>query len=424
MSTASLFPDFIPKPKPRRQRVDRVRSLRLLNQAAQKINSILDLDLLLEQVVSDVVVKFGFVESGILLKDEERDELVLTAIHGCTTGMKGARYKIGEEGLVGHVARTGETYYAPDVRDEPMYVACEPETMSEVDIPLHLNGNLLGVLSVQHPQLNGFGPEQIELLEGLAGHIAVAVENARRFQRERSDKEHLHTKEQEARYIQQALFPKTAPFIAGLEVQGCCVPADAVGGDWYDYIPLKGGRWGLVLGDVSGKGIAAALTMSATRALVRSFADASESPAAVLARVNQVLLDDLPGNKFVTAVYAVLDPAARKLTFANAGHPWPLFANGNAHFLQTQSGLPLGIAPGLYDEHEIQLAPGASVLFYSDGITEAANSSGEEYGIERLLAGSSGDLSPESIIDEVCNFSGSRVLSDDATVILVRSRKD
>jgi phosphoserine phosphatase RsbU/P len=422
MSSASLFPDFIPQPKPRRHRVDRVRSLRLLNQAAQKINSILDLDLLLEQIISDIVVKFGFVESGILLKDPERHELVMAGIHGCTKSMKGERYKIGEEGLVGHVASTGKTYYAPNVRYEPKYIACEPETMSELDIPLKANGKLIGVLTVQHPEVDGFSPEQIDILEGLAAHIAVAVENARRFQQERTSNEQLHTKEQEARYIQQALFPKVAPFLAGFEVLGCCVPADAVGGDWYDYIPLKDGRWGLVLGDVSGKGIGAALTMSSTRALVRSFAENADGAATVLARVNRVLLDDLPAGRFVTLVYAVLDPASKSLTFANAGHPWPLFVNGDPHFLQTTSGLPLGIADSTFDEYRVELPKGSRLLLYTDGITEAENLAGEEYGIERLRRHAANpDVSPETVLQDVRTFVDGKNLQDDATLIVVRA---
>jgi sigma-B regulation protein RsbU (phosphoserine phosphatase) len=421
--SASLFPDFTPiAPRPRRQRVDRVRSLRLLNQAAQKINSILDLDLLLEQVVSDIVVKFGYIESSILLKDAERNELVLAAVHGCTKAMKGERYKIGEEGLVGQVAATQSTYYAPDVRLEPKYIACEPETMSELDIPLNVNGDLIGVLSVQHPYVGGFSPEQIEVLEGLAAHIAVAVENARRFQRERQEKEQFHTKEQEARFIQQALFPKAAPFLAGFEVLASCIPADAIGGDWYDYIPLSGGRWGLVLGDVCGKGIAAALTMSAARALLRTFAPTADSPAAVLAQLNRVLIDDLPPGKFVTMVYAVLDPASRTLTFANAGHPWPLFVNGDPHFLQTTSGLPLGIFDSGYDEHRVQLPKGSRVLLYSDGITEACSPAGEEYGIERLRShAKKKKISPETVLQDVRAFTRGRALEDDATLIVVRT---
>jgi sigma-B regulation protein RsbU (phosphoserine phosphatase) len=419
---ASLFPDFIPNPKPSRHRAGKVRALRLLNQAAQRINSILDLETLLDAIVNDVVLKFGCRQNCILLTDLSGENLVVAATRGCCEHGKGARFKIGKEGLVGYTAATGRISYTPDVSKEPRYIACNVDVRSELDIPLYAQGRVIGVFTASHPDLDGFPPEQLEVLHELAGHIAVAVENARRFQQERFDREQLHTKEQEARFIQQALFPKAVPFLAGFKVLGSCVPADAVGGDWYDYISLSGGRWGLVLGDVCGKGVAAALTMSAARALVRSFADNDNGPAAVLARLNRVLMDDLPAGKFVTMVFAVLDPASHTLTFANAGHPWPLFVNGEPRFLETTSGLPLGIAECKFDEHRISLSKGSRVLLYSDGITEACNANGEEYGITRLCnCAANEDASPETVLDDVRVFASGVALADDATMIVVRA---
>jgi sigma-B regulation protein RsbU (phosphoserine phosphatase) len=419
---ASLFPDFAPAPKPRQHRMGKLRALRLLNQAAQRINSILDLEALLDAVVNDVLLKFGVRQTCILLTDLSGEDLVVVATRGCNVHGKGYRFKIGKEGLVGHAAATGTSCYTPDVSQEPRYIGCNADVRSEVDIPLYAQGRMIGVFSASHTDLDGFPAEQLEVLHELAAHVAVAVENARRFQQERADKEQLHTKEQEARFIQQALFPKTAPFLAGFKVFGSCVPADAVGGDWYDYIRLTGGRWGLVLGDVCGKGVAAALTMSAARTLVRSFADSDHRPAAVLARVNRVLIDDLPAGKFVTMVFAVLDPASRTLTFANAGHPWPLFVDGDPHFLPTTSGLPLGIAEGKFDEHRVTLPKGSRVLLYSDGITEACNAKGEEYGIERLCRRAANkDVSPETVLDDVRAFVRGVALVDDATMIVVRA---
>jgi len=419
---ASLFPDFIPAPKPKQHRMGKVRALRLLNQAAQRINSILDLETLLDAIVNDVVLKFGCRETSILLIDPSGEDLVVAATHGCSVHGKGRHFKIGKEGLVGQAAATGRSSYTPDVSKEPRYIACNVNVRSELDIPLYAQGRVIGVFTASHPDLDGFPPEQFEVLHELAAHIAVAVENARRFQQERVDREQLHTREQEARFIQQALFPRTAPFLAGFKVLGSCVPADAVGGDWYDYIPLTGGRWGLVLGDVCGKGVAAALTMSAARALVRSFTDNDNSPAAVLARVNRVLMDDLPAGKFVTMVFAVLDPASRTLTFANAGHPWPLFVNRGPRFLPTTSGLPLGIAECNFDEHCVSLPNGSRVLLYSDGITEACNANGAEYGIKRLCrCAACEDVSPETVLDDVRVFARGVALADDATMIVVRA---
>jgi sigma-B regulation protein RsbU (phosphoserine phosphatase) len=401
-------------------RTGKIQALRLLNQTARRMNSILDLNSLLDRVVDDVVVKFGCLESCILLNDRLGEDLVLAATRGCSLHHRGCRFKIGKDGIVGQVAATGRTRHTPDVAREPHYIPCNVSVRSEVDIPLYMQGRLIGVFSAAHSDPDGFPALQLEVLHELAGHIAVAVDNARRFQMERADNEELHIREQEARVIQQALFPKTAPVLPGFDVVASCVPADAVAGDWYDHFPLSGGRWALVVGDVCGKGMAAALTMSATRALVRSYADRCDSPGEVLERVNRLLVDDLPEGRFVTMVLAVLDPASRVLTFASAGHPWPLLVNGDAHFLRTASGMALGIAECKFDECSVTLPRSSQLLLYSDGITEARNANGEDYGMKRLCVYAAGkQLSPLAILDEVRTFTQDPALGDDATMIVV-----
>ena len=418
----SSSPSLAPAPASKQHLFGKIQALRLLNQTTKRMNSILDLDSLLNQVVDDVVVKFGCLQSSILLNDLSGENLVLAASRGCAQHSRGFCFKRGKDGIVGHVAATGTSCYTPDVTREPRYLQCNVNVRSELDIPLYVQGQLIGVFSAAHADPDGFPSVQLEVLHELAGHIAVAVENARRFQQERADKEELHVKEQEARVIQQALFPKTAPLLPGFQIIGSCVPADAVAGDWYDYIPLAGDRWGLVIGDVCGKGIAAALTMTAARALVRSVADRYDRPGEILEHVNRVLMEDLPLGRFVTMVLAVLDPALRTLTFANAGHPWPLFVNGQSHFLRTPSGMPLGIAEGKFDDYCITLPRDSQVLLYSDGITEARSTNGEEYGMQRLCAqGAKKEISPESLLNDVRAFVHGNALADDATMIVVTS---
>src|SRR6202030_2429343 len=182
----------------------------------------------------------------------------------------------------------------------------------------------------------------------------------RRFQSERTEREAMAREAQEARVIQQALLPKASPYVPGFAVSGLSISAQAVGGDWYDFIPFPDGRWGLVLADVSGKGTAAALLMSATRGMLRSLAEACCSPGEVLTKLNGLLVEDFPAGKFVTLVYAVLDPATRNVTFANAGHLHPLFIDSQgAQFLDTERGLPLGIGCGDYSESSVHLSEGS-----------------------------------------------------------------
>jgi phosphoserine phosphatase RsbU/P len=402
-----------------------VEDLLKLQKAAQKISSILDLDRLIDKVVNDVARSFGCVEADVYLHDEERRELVLACAHGCAgcdVCGKGHSLKIGKEGMVGYVAGTGQMRYAPDVRKDPYYIGCEECTLSEVAIPLHVDGKLIGVFTASHPQLDAFPSEQLRLLQALCSHVAVAVHNARRFQQEKSEREEMSREANEARKIQEALLPRSSPYIPGFAVSGLSTPAGAVGGDWYDFIPFDDGRWGLVLADVSGKGTAAALLMSATRGMLRSLATAC-CPSDVLTKLNQLLVNDFPSGRFVTMLYAVLDPASRTLRFASAGHLRPLLVeNSHARFLDTERGMPLGIGSGGYSEAQVQLAPGARLLFYSDGITEATNPEGDEYGAERLEKHFlQSDASAESILEDVRSFANGDGLRDDATVILVKA---
>ena len=169
-------------------------------------------------------------------------------------------------------------------------------------------------------------------------------------------------------------------------ISGLSVPARAVGGDWYDFIPFPDGRWGLVLADVSGKGTAAALLMSATRGMLRSLAEACCTPGEVLTQLNQLLVDDFPAGKFVTMVYAVLDPATRTVIFANAGHLRPLFIDDDGeHFLDTERGLPLGLGCGDYSE-DADYAVGrvASWSSTATALPKRRMQREEEYGLCRL----------------------------------------
>jgi sigma-B regulation protein RsbU (phosphoserine phosphatase) len=372
--------------------------------------------------VNEIACSFGCVEINVYLHEPENSEMVLAGVRGCTVHQKGHRLKIGKEGLVGYVAATGQMRYAPDVSVDPYYIACEKHTRSEVAIPLHVDGKLVGVFTASHRDPDAFDSEQLWLLQGLSSHIGVAVQNARLFQQERSEREKMTREAQEARSIQQALLPKSSPFIPGFAVSGVSISAGAIGGDWYDFIDLGEARWGLVLADVSGKGTAAALLMSATRAMLRSLAENSCTPAEVLTKLNKLLVEDFPSGRFVTMVYAVLDSAKCTLTYASAGHLPPLLVDSSgARFLETEMGLPLGIRHGSFSETTIQLGAQFRIALYSDGITEATNALDEEYGPARLAAHVlSGGNCPESLVENVRAFANGAGLHDDATVIMLR----
>ena len=395
--------------------------LLLLHRAAREMGSILDLELLIERIVHDVSRWFGILEANIYLR--EGKDMTLAAVHGCSIHHKGHQLQPGE-GIVGHVALTGRMHYAPDVSVDPYSMACEANTRSEVGLPLKVNGEVIGVFAAAHPDVDGFCEEKLQLLQALGCHIEVAVQNARLFREQSLARQRMDREAQEARQIQEALFPKSSPLVPGYKISGFSVPAGAVGGDWYDFIPLSRDRWGLVLADASGKGTAAALMMSAARGILRSLAENCAAPGEVLDCLNRLLLNDFPVGRFVTMLYAVLDPAARTLTIANAGHPWPLLANGHAaHPVSGAHGLPIGFAQENFAHTCVELAPGARVLFYSDGISEAEDSRGEDYGSRRLLQvlNSAPEICAEEVLDDVRAFAAGRGLQDDATVILVQA---
>src|ERR1700691_2235477 len=402
----------------------RVRELLLLQETAKKVNSLLDLEKLLDEIVGSVAEAFGGNRTAVLLQDDARNEMEIIALRGFSNvHLKGYRFKVGGEGMVGHVAATARMHYAPDVRKDPYYVISESTTRSEVDIPLISRGKLIGIFNAQSSSVDAFSPEQIDLLRALADNIAIAIENARLFRQERLEKEKALREQTEARHIQRALLPEQDPVISGYAIDGFCLQLNAVGGDWYDYVDLGDGFWGIALGDVCGKGMAAALLMLATRSLFRSAAEGLQSPSEVLVRLNQALLKDLPEGRFVTLVYSILDTRRAIVRVANGGHPYPIFVRKQTNIteLKTEEGFPLGLMQSEYPETELSLRTGDRVLMYTDGAAEAMNGAGHEYGTSRLMKSlQKPGVSAHSLLTEVQEFASSGTLSDDATAIVLR----
>src|SRR5271163_34988 len=356
-----------------------------LQRATNLIASTLDLDALLERVVNDIADSMGDVKVGVWLRTNDTDEMVLHGVRGSEKHRKGDRLQIGQRGMVGHVAATGKMRYAHDVQQDPYYIACEPGIRSEVSIPLKSAGSVIGVLCVAHNQTDAFSEDQLRVFQALAGHIAIAIVNARLFGRERFARERMQQESAEARVIQQALFLKPVPLIPGFAFETAWHPAGAVAGDWFDFIDLGNERYGIALADVSGKGMSAAILMSATRSLLRSLAPLYSSPAQTLEHLNRIITEDFPMGKFVTMIYAVLDAPAREITFASAGHLRPLLIDHHCSFLELDTGLPLGLGVSSYPHRTITPARDTQLLLYTAGITEAMDRKEEEYGQARLI---------------------------------------
>lgn len=304
-----------------------------------------------------------------------------------------------------------------------------------IALPLVSQGELIGVL-ILDPRLNRekYTREDRRLLDTLAAQVAPALRVAQMVQEQHAqvrEHERLAQELRTAHFIQQSLLPKEVPSIPGWQIEPYYQPAREVGGDFYDFLRFEDGQLGLVIGDVSGKGVPAALVMANTHTMIRTAAQGAISPGKALTQVNELLCDEIPPHMFVTCFYALLDTITGRLRYANAGHNLPYRRHcEDVHELRA-TGMPLGLMPGmLYEECEIMLAPGEYVLFYTDGLTEAHNAQREMFDRSRLSAlmkAYSGD-SPliGFLLNALSSFTGEQSEpEDDVTMVeLCRSHVD
>jgi len=257
-------------------------------------------------------------------------------------------------------------------------------------VPLVSQGELVGLLALG-PRLSDqqYSSDDRGLLSTLAIQAAPALRVAQMIREQQGairERERLNQELHVARSIQRTLLPKDLPIFPGWKLAEYYKPAREVGGDFYDFLSFEDGRLGIIIGDVTDKGIPAALVMASTRSMLRSVAQGEGSPGAVLKRVNNLLYQDIPPRMFVTCLYAILDTASGRLIYANAGHDLPYLShNGHASELLA-TGMPLGLMPDMsYEEKEATLVPGDSILFYSDGLVEAHDPKRAMFGFPRLM---------------------------------------
>jgi serine phosphatase RsbU (regulator of sigma subunit) len=297
--------------------------------------------------------------------------------------------------------------------------------------PLMTRGELVGAMLVdQGTRSRQFNPHEIQVIMGIANQAAVAIEGAR-LTSEAEGKKRFEYELGLARQIQQSFLPETNPVLADYEICSMWQTAREVGGDFYDFIPLTGGRWGIVIADVSDKGMAAALFMALARTIIRTMAIGKPTPHEAIDRANDVILADAHSEMFVTVFFAILDPGRAQATYVNAGHNPPLLYRAASHQVTTlkEHGIALGVIPNIsLDDHEINLERGDTLILYTDGVTEAMNPHEEEFGADRLasIVAESGHLSAPSLVDEimreVAEFTGGGPNSDDLTMIVIKRK--
>ncbi len=297
-------------------------------------------------------------------------------------------------------------------------------------VPLVSQGELIGLLNLG-PRLSEqeYSVDDHRLLNNLSAQAAPAVRVAQLVQEQQAEARERERIEQEmrvAQLIQQQFLPQELPELPGWQIAARYQPARAVGGDFYDVFELPNGEVGIVAGDVTDKGVPAALVMASTRSLLRADAPRLVSPSAVLARVNDLLFPSIPARMFVTCIYAVLNPETGHFRYANAGHNLPYLYTEDGVVELRATGMPLGLMPGMsYEESETTLVPGQSMLLYSDGLIEAHDEQGEMFGFPRLKTLMEEPVSSHDLIDklmtELTRFTGSsREQEDDITLVALQ----
>lgn len=301
----------------------------------------------------------------------------------------------------------------------------------ELIIPLASQSELIGLL-VLGPHVNGeeYTREERSLLTTLTAQVAPSLRVAqmvRQQQQQVRERERIEQELRTARSIQMTFLPKEVPSLPGWQLAPYYRPAREVGGDFYDFLAFEDGYLGLTIGDVTGKGVPAALVMATVHTILRTVVQNTRSPGEVLARANELLIEEIPAGMFVTCFYALLDPRSGRLLYANAGHEVPYVRSDTCVVELLATGMPLGMLPGTsYEELEAALSPGESALFYSDGLVEAHNPGREMFGLARLrslLAGGASETSPiDLMLGELQNFTGESWEQEDDITLLVLQR--
>jgi sigma-B regulation protein RsbU (phosphoserine phosphatase) len=404
-------------------------TLTVLNEIAAELTSILELDPLLERVGQLLRRLIDYQMFSILLLDGKGETLITRYAWRFGHAQAPQRSIPIASGLVGVAVREWRMVNVPDVSQDARYIATNPETRSELIVPLFHKGRIIGVLDLEHTRVGFFNEEHERVLTTLAAQVAIAIENARLYQAVRTQEAQLERDIAMAREVQLRLLPATAPEMANAEMAVRFLPARTIGGDLYDFVDYGPGRTAIVLGDVSGKAAPAALFAALVSGIMRSAAQHRPEPAAMLAQLNDALQERKLESQYVTMLFALWNDESRTLQVANSGAVQPVFCRSGKSETVRAEGFPLGLFPDVsYDELTVATEPGDVVIFVSDGILDAENAESEMFGQERLanlLCNRHEQPAQEiadAILSDVARFQGEHDRFDDETVIVLKVR--
>jgi sigma-B regulation protein RsbU (phosphoserine phosphatase) len=410
-----------------------VDTLETLAEIGREMSSILDLDALLTRIASLTKKLIDYRTFGILLLDEATNELEMKLAVRYGQGAESKHVRLGE-GLVGWAALHKEPVMVADVSQDPRYINLVDDARSELVIPMLIKDRCLGVFDLESPELDAFTKEHKELLTLLASQAAVAIDNARLYEEVRRNEERIEKELRFAQRVQLALLPTEPPkTVEGVDIAGRFEPARELGGDLHDFLVPEADTLVIAVGDVSGKGAPAALygafaaEQVRSRTLRRRFTPDRFSVAGVLRAMNTNLHERHLEEYYCTLCYAFFDFGRRTVTLSNSGLPYPIRCSADGCGQIELPGVPLGSFPGIiYDEVTLALRPDDLFVFCTDGIFEALNAKGAEFGARRLcdVISASRRESARGIVDaifhEVTSFRGTEPQADDMTAVAVK----
>ncbi len=406
--------------------------LALLYRLSQTFNSSLDLTLVLEHVMDEVIAATQ-AERGFVMLREPDGKLAFRTARGLDhRTIESPEFQISRS-VVERVAAEGKPRLSSDAQTEAWLSSRDSVSLlglrSILCVPIQFKGITQGVIYVDNRLQAGlFTQDALDLLSAIASTAAIAIENARLYQ-VAVEKGRMERELQVAREVQTSLLPRETPQLAGWEFATLWRSAHPVSGDFYDFITARAGGPAFVIGDVSDKGMPAALFMAVARSILRASAAAADTPAQCIDHANRLLCQDASRGMFVTLVYAEIDPGHNQVTFVNAGHNPPLLYRASEAKLQEleRTGLALGIEEETeFKQRTVTLQPGDSILLYTDGVTEATNAAQQEWGVLRLsqLVVENGHASAKELVAlleaDLRRFIDSAPQSDDMTIVAAK----
>ena len=409
--------------------------LRLLLDITNTISRSLDLDEVLNLVMDTLGSLLPYDAAGIYLIElgaDSKDPYIFKSkvIRGYDISFRlvEPRLRMGE-GFLGTVAQTGKPIICEDVSLDPRYFEARSRTRSEMVAPIISNERVIGVFDLEGDRLAEYGEDDLAILILLASHVAIIIEKVQ-LHEHMVEKKRIEAQLEIARQVQLELLPDRDPQLKDFDISAYVFPTEEVSGDYYDWVRIFDDQIGIVVADAVGKGIPAALLMSFLRASLRASVQVGYAPHIAMSKVNNLLWDSVEDHQFITAIYGILDETNRTLVFSNAGHNPPLLMSADGSYRYVEYGdTPLGMFyDARYHQHFILFEPAQTLVMYTDGITEASDEAGQEYGQERLakIVHAGLDLPAKKMIDhirkDVADFTGRKFLDDDGTLFIVKSK--